>query len=134
MHVNGNDLSLMIDMADCAMDIVEFTNGIGFYEFEKDRAKKLAVERQLGMMGQAANKINRQTRGSLENIPWVNIIGLKGKMAHGHGEVLAERIWAISRNSVRELLRELETVEEVREYLGQKRGNAVHVDAGGRIR
>ena len=120
MPVNGNDLSFLIDIANCAMDIDEFTSGIGFFEFEKDKAKKLAVERQLGMIGLAANKINRKTRGNLEKIPWVNVMGLKGKLAHGHGEISAERIWATSRNSVRKLLKELEGIEELREYMGRR--------------
>ena len=122
MPLSGNDLSYMMDIADCAMDIVEFTNGIGFNEFEKDRTKKLAVERQLGMMGLAANKVNRKTRGNLGNIPWVNIMGLKGKLAHGHGEILAERVWATSRNPVRKLLKELEGIEEIKEYMDGKLG------------
>jgi len=117
MPLHGNDLSFMMDIADCAMDIVEFTSGIGFDEFEKDRARKLAVERQLGMMGLAANKINRKTRGNLENIPWVNIMGLKGKLAHGDGEILAERIWTTSRISVQKLLKDLQGIEEVKEYM-----------------
>ena len=117
MPLNGNDLLYMMDIADCAMDIVEFTNGIGFNEFEKDRVKKLAVERQLGMMGLAANKINRRTRGNLENIPWVNIMGLKGKLAHGHGEIPAERVWATSRNPLCKLLKELKGIEELKEYI-----------------
>ena len=120
MHLNGNDLSYMMDIADCAMDIVEFTSGIGFHEFEKDRAKKLAVERQLGMMGLAANKVNRKTRGNLGNIPWVNIMGLKGKLAHGHGEVLAERVWATSGNPMRNLLKELEGIEEIKDYMDKR--------------
>ena len=122
MPVNGNDLSFLIDIVDCAMDIVEFTSGIGFNEFEKDKTKKLAVERQLGMMGLAANKINRKTRGNLGNIPWVNIMGLKGKLAHGHGEILAERLWETSRNPVRKLLKELEGIVELKEYMVRRSG------------
>jgi uncharacterized protein with HEPN domain len=124
MNVRGNDLSLMIDMAQCALDIADITAGIGYGEFAKDRTRRLAVERQLGIMGQAAGKINRKTRGGIESIPWVSVMRLKGKMAHGHGEVLAERIWALSQGPVARLLRDLETVEGVREYLRDKRRRA----------
>ena len=117
MPLNENDLSFLIDIVDCIMDINEFTNGIKFYEFEKDKMRKLAVERQLEIIGQAANKISKDTQDILENIPWKNIIGLRNKLAHDYGEILAERIWFISKNSIQDLLKELEKIEELKEYI-----------------
>ena len=117
MPLNENDLSLLIDIVDCIFDIDEFTKGIGFYEFEKDKMRKLAVERQLEIMGQAANKITKETQDNLENIPWGNIIGLRNKLAHDYGEILAERIWTISKNSIQELVKELEKIDEIKEYI-----------------
>ena len=101
------------------MDINEFTKGIGFYEFEKDKMRKLAVERQLEIIGQAANKISIDTRNILRNIPWGNIIGLRNKLAHDYGEILAERIWMISKNSIQELLKELKEIDEIEEYINK---------------
>ena len=121
MHVDGNDLLYITDIADCAADIGEITGGIAFGEFERDRTRKLAVERQLSMIGQAACKINRMTRARLADIPWAVLMGLKGKLAHGHGEVLPERIWAAAGNPLRRLLKDLEEIDEVREYLTEKR-------------
>ena len=121
MPLNENDLSFLVDIVDCIMDINEFTKEIGFYEFEKNKMRKLAVERQLEIIGQAANKISKDTQNILENIPWSNIIGLRNKLAHDYGEILAERIWVISKNSMQELLKELGKIEEVKEYIDKKR-------------
>ena len=120
MPLNENDLSFLIDIVDCIMDINEFTKEIGFYEFEKDKMRKLAVERQLEIIGQAANKISKDTQSILGNIPWSNIIGLRNRLAHDYGEILAERIWIISKNSIQELLKELEKIEELKEYINKK--------------
>jgi len=120
MPLNENDLSFIIDIVDCIIDINEFTNGIQFYEFEKDKMRKLAVERQLEVIGQAANKISKETQDILKSIPWKNIIGLRNKLAHDYGEILAERIWAISRNSIQELKAELEKIDEIKEYIDKK--------------
>ena len=46
MQLNENDLSYIIDIVDCIMDINEFTKSIEFYQFEKDKMRRLAVERQ----------------------------------------------------------------------------------------
>jgi len=56
----------------------------------------------------------------LESIPWKNIIGLRNKLAHDYGEILAERIWVISRNSIQELKDELEKIDEIKEYINKK--------------
>jgi len=117
MPLNENDLSFLIDITDCIIDINEFTNKIQFHEFEKDKMRRLAVERQLEIIGQAANKISSETQNLLDNIPWSNIIGLRNKLAHDYGEILAERIWIISRNSIQELFEELEKIEELKEYI-----------------
>jgi len=124
MPLNENDLSFLIDIVDCIMDINEFTKEIEFYEFEKDKMRKLAVERQLEIIGQAANKISIDTQNILGSIPWPNIIGLRNKLAHDYGEILAERIWIISKNSIQELLKELEKIDEIKEYIEKKRNFA----------
>jgi hypothetical protein len=36
----------------------------------------------------------------LETIPWGKIIGLRNKLAHDYGEILAERIWNISKTLI----------------------------------
>ena len=117
MPLNDNDVSFLIDIVGCIKDINEFTDGIHFYEFEKDKMRKLAVERQLEVIGQAANKITKETQDILENIPWGNIIGLRNKLAHDYGEILAKRIWTISKNAIPKLLKELEKVEELKDYI-----------------
>ena len=117
MPLNENDLSYLIDIVDCIFDINEFTNGIQFHIFEKDKMRKLAVERQLEVIGQAASKISNDTQETLKNIPWGNIIGLRNKLAHDYGEILAERIWNISKTSIQKLLEELKKIEEIKEYI-----------------
>jgi uncharacterized protein with HEPN domain len=120
MPLNENDLSFLIDIVDCIMDINEFTKETGFHEFEKDKMRKLAVERQLEIIGQAANKISKETQNTIENIPWGNIIGLRNKLAHDYGEILAERIWSISKKSIQELMKELEKIEELKDYINRR--------------
>jgi uncharacterized protein with HEPN domain len=124
MPLNENDLSYLMDIIDCIIDINEFTNSVEYYQFERDKMRKLAVERQLEVIGQAANKISIEAQNILENIPWKNIIGLRNKLAHDYGEILAERIWKISKNSLQELLNELEKIEELKKYINTKRNFA----------
>ena len=107
MPLNENDVSYLIDIVDCITDIKEFTDAVEYYQFEKDKMRKLAVERLLEILGQAANKISIETQNILKSIPWGNIIGLRNKLAHDYGEILAERIWVITKKPLLELLNEL---------------------------
>ena len=126
MQLDEKDLSYLMDIVDCIIDINEFTGSIQFFDFEKDKMRKLAVERQLEVIGQAACKISIETQNFLKNIPWKNIIGLRNKLAHDYGDILAERIWKISRYSIQELLFELEKIYEIKEYIKKqyKQGDA----------
>ena len=117
---NENDLSYLMDIVDCIMDIHEFTKSIAYYQFENDKMRKLAVERQLEVIGQAANKISKETQNKIENVPWGNLIGLRNKLAHDYGDILAERIWTISKKSIQELLKELTKIDEIKEYINTK--------------
>jgi len=60
MRLNDNDLSYLTDIVNCSLDIIEFTKSIEFHQFEKDKMWKLAVERQLEVIGQAANKVSKE--------------------------------------------------------------------------
>jgi uncharacterized protein with HEPN domain len=75
----------------------------------------------LEVIGQAANKISIECQSNLKNIPWKNIIGLRNKLAHDYGEILAERTWKISKDSIQGLLKELEKIDELKEYVDSKR-------------
>ena len=116
MPLNERDLSYFIDILGCILDIKEFTKGISYYDFENDKMRKLAVERQLEVIGQAANKISKETQMLLPDIPWPNIIGLRNKLAHDYGEILVKRIWDISKKPIEELYQELIKIEDLKSY------------------
>jgi len=117
MQLNLRDVSYIIDMYDCIKDIIEYTKSITYYEFEKDKMRRLAVERQLEVIGQAANKVSKETQNILNVIPWAKIIGLRNKLAHEYGDILAKRIWDISTSSVKDLFTIINTIEDVKKYI-----------------
>lgn len=116
--MNDRDLAYFLDIYECVIDILNYTSSVSFYEFEKDKMRRLAVERQLEVIGQAANKISSEVQNEYGSIPWSQIIGLRNKLAHDYGEILAKRIWDISRKSIPELLAEMKQIQNLREYLG----------------
>jgi uncharacterized protein with HEPN domain len=115
------DFAYLINIVNFIIDINEFTNSIQYHQFEKDKMRKLAVERQLDVIGQAANKISKEAQDILKNISWEKLTGLKNDLVYDGDEIPAERIWTISKNSIQEVLKEIEKIEEIKEYINSKR-------------
>lgn len=61
------------------MDIIENENH--FY-FSINRVKRLAIERLLEIIGEAANHVSKEVIDANPDIPWSKMIGLRNKVAH----------------------------------------------------
>ena len=115
MQLNDRDLSYLLDMVVSCRDVTEFTEEVSFIQFDRDKMRRLATERQLEILGEAANHVSQETQNKLADIDWPRIIGLRNKLAHDYGEVLAERVWQIATGSVPDLLTMLLSIEKVNE-------------------
>jgi uncharacterized protein with HEPN domain len=78
MQLNARDLSYLLDMLQCWRDIIEFTSTITYHEFEIDKMRRYATERQLQTLGEAANHISRPTQAGLPSIEWSRSVRLSG--------------------------------------------------------
>jgi uncharacterized protein with HEPN domain len=96
MPNNQRDCAYLIDMISCCEDILDFTQGIDQNRFIADKMRRLATERQLETLGEAANHCTETLQHMYSQIPWSKIIGLRNKLAHDYGEILSIRIWNIA--------------------------------------
>jgi len=119
MPLDERELSYFIDILECIHDVQKFTESVSFQEFENDKMRKLAVERQLEVIGQAANKISKETQQTYPSIPWERIIGLRNRLAHDYGDILAKRIWDICHSSIQSLLESILKIDAVLEYVAR---------------
>jgi len=108
MQLDERDAALLWDMREAAQEIAEFARGVSFTEFASDKKLRYAVERQLMIVGEAANRISPEFREQHPGIPWKSIIGQRNVLAHEYGDVLVERVWRAAADGVPELLRLLE--------------------------
>ena len=88
--------------------IEEFTKEINsFTEYLNDVKTKSAVERQLGIIGEAANKYDKLNPAeSLENT--IQIIGLRNRIIHAYDNINDTVIWAILVNHIPKLKTEVQ--------------------------
>ena len=103
------------DMIDACDECPTFVEGMTFEEFDRDRKTKLAVERGIQIIGEAANNIPEHVQQSAPEVPWHRIIGMRNRLAHAFFNVNSEYVWSTVqedlpplRQSIQRLLNEYE--------------------------
>lgn len=104
MPPDERELSYLWDIREAAREIVSFIQGVKFAEFEKNKVLRYAVERQLLVIGEAANHLSPQFRKKHPEISWPKLIVLRNVLAHEYGETLTNRVWLAATESMPELL------------------------------
>ncbi|MBP7050391.1 MAG: DUF86 domain-containing protein [Phycisphaerae bacterium] len=110
MRLDDKDMARLWDMLDAARTAIEFTRGVGFESFLKDRKTRNAVERNLEIIGEAARHVSQETRESLPDIPWRSVIGLRNVLTHEYGDIRYEILWTIVRDKLPPLITRLEAM------------------------
>ncbi len=87
--------------------IEEFLRGINFEEYQKDLKTKSAVERQLGIIGEAVNKLSK-TEPELNLSHSREIINFRNRIIHAYDSIDDSIVWAIKTNHLPVLKKEIE--------------------------
>ena len=103
MKPEQRDPALLWDILQAAKDIMDFVQGKTFHEFENQKILRFAVERQILVIGEAANKVSESFRNTHPDIPWKAMIAQRNIIAHEYGEILVERIWRVATERIPEL-------------------------------
>lgn len=97
-----------------SIDLIErFTKDLkSFAEYQKDLKTKGAVERHLGIIGEAVNKFLRESdNNNLKNAS--QIISLRNRLIHSYDNVDDSIIWSIITRYLRPLKDEVKNLNDV---------------------
>jgi len=97
-------------MLDHAHEAVEMSPGRQRSDLETDRMLELSLVRLLEVLGEAANRVSRQTQEHFDILPWHDIIGLRNRLIHGYNQVDHDILWDIVRGDLPRLIEKLEGV------------------------
>lgn len=81
------------DIMESISDIKEFTKGMPYEDFTKDRKTIKAVVRSLEIIGEAANKIPQHIMEIYSEIPWQEIVGMRNKIVHEYFGIDLDIVW-----------------------------------------
>jgi uncharacterized protein with HEPN domain len=88
------------DIVQAIEKIRDYTNSLSLEDFENDSKTIDAVNRNFGIIGEAANRIPQEIKTKHANIEWHRIIALRNILIHDYSNVDLEIIWDIIENKL----------------------------------
>jgi uncharacterized protein with HEPN domain len=110
MKPSERDAAHLWDMLDAARRVEAMMRGVSFDALMADERTRLAIERLLEIIGEAAGRVSADCRRRQGGIPWAPIIGFRNVLAHEYGEINYGRLYAVVTKGVPELIREIEGI------------------------
>lgn len=113
-----NDYAYIWHMLDAAEKVQKFIVGQNYHQFLHDDMRKSAIERQIEIIGEAANRVSPLYQDNHPEIPWRKIISQRHILAHEYDEILYEILWNVATNHIPVLIEQLkkllpETIPDV---------------------
>jgi len=104
MRPEDRNLGFIWDMQEAAKDVISFIKGVPLEKFHQNLMIRYAIERQLLVIGEAANHVSDEFKETHPEIPWQILIGQRNILAHQYGEIIAEKVWQTATHDVSKLL------------------------------
>lgn len=109
MQPEERDPASLWDMLDAARGVVRILGSRSLAEFTgEDEVVRLAVERKLEVLGEAARRVSESLRRAHPEIPWKEIVGLRNVISHQYEKVDPAEIFRIVREEIPGLIAQIE--------------------------
>jgi uncharacterized protein with HEPN domain len=96
------------DMLQAARGIVASVRDLTLDRYAADENLRLAVERRIEIIGEAARRVSEELKRAHPEIPWQRIVGQRNVLIHEYDEIDDERIWNLAIRDIPHLIAALE--------------------------
>lgn len=110
MPPSEKDLKYMWDMLGNARAVIELTEGWTRERYLDDKVRRLAMERAIEIIGEAARHVSREGRTAAPGVAWSAIVATRHILAHEYGDIDHEQLWRIATVHVPPLVDQLQFV------------------------
>ena len=105
-----DDRVSLVDMLVYAEEAIELLGEASAVELADNRVLRLALERLVGIVGEAAGRVSPVTQQRHPEIPWAQIIGMRNRVVHGYDAIILDRMWDTVKNDLPPLVEQLEAI------------------------
>ncbi|MEK6676789.1 MAG: HepT-like ribonuclease domain-containing protein [Planctomycetota bacterium] len=110
MRPDCADAGYLWDMLKYARGVVSALRGVSYDSYLSDENLRLAIERRIEIIGEAARRISPEFQQAHPEFPWHSMIGQRNVLAHEYGEIEDERIWRVAVENIPRLIELLEPI------------------------
>ncbi len=108
MPLERGDAASLWDMFTAAKGLVASLKDVGLEQYRANQELRLAVERRIEIIGEAARRLSPLFRSEHPEIPWRRIIAQRNVLIHNYDEIDHERIWRLAIEEIPHLIEQLE--------------------------
>ena len=83
----------------------------------------LSVVKALEMIGEAASKVNSETRDASPEIPWSEIVAMRNRLIHVYFDINADIVWQTLIDDIPALERKLQALKAIERGMTNDLGN-----------
>ena len=95
MRPDDRDAARLWDMLTYAQEIRATLTGVPFVSYVADKTLRLATERRIEIIGEAARNVSRAFQEAHPEIPWQKVVAMRHVLAHEYGEVKQETVFRV---------------------------------------
>lgn len=102
MRPEDRDAARLWDMLEASRTIIRILGNRSLYDFTADQGEivRLAVERTLEILGEAARGVSKELRRQHPELPWKDLVGLRNVISHQYEKVDDAEIYRICREQI----------------------------------
>ncbi|PKN93234.1 MAG: hypothetical protein CVU44_10085 [Chloroflexi bacterium HGW-Chloroflexi-6] len=108
--MSRRDVLPVRQMLDYAREALTISQDRQRADLDNDRLLDLALTRLLEIIGEAANRVPEEIQEAHPEIAWGQIISLRNRLIHGYDSIDFDILWAIVKNDLPELIKNLEKI------------------------
>lgn len=101
------DRAYLWDMLNAAQGVVSTLEELTFAQYMADENLRLATERRIEIIGEAARRVSEEFKMKHPEIPWRLIVDQRNVIIHSYDEIEDERIWRLAVQDIPTLIQKL---------------------------
>jgi uncharacterized protein with HEPN domain len=104
----------LADMLTADREARQFAEGKSTATLLRDRQLTLALLKCVEIIGEAAGRVEEETRAKYPHVPWADMIGMRNRLIHTYFDVDLALLWTTVTDDLPELIRQLEPIVEAK--------------------